>query len=161
MRNAIVNIFIMALILVFAPIANANLLQNGDFEKGSRKWNGDDHIEYDPPNGTNHICKIELDEDKDFEFYQAVRTRKFKDLVLTFRIKKSYSYSGRGYQIRFVRNDQSYHFYDRTPPDHDEWEDVEITFSDIQRSTNIKIVFIVKSRNTGYLAFDDVMVIGK
>lgn len=153
---------ILAIAFPLASIASENLIINGDFSKGSSRWKGDENIEFETPDEKNKICKIEIDEDDDIEFYQSISsTSKYKDLTLKFKIKKSADYKGRGYQIRFIRNDGSYSYMTRKLPKNNEWKDMEIKFSDLKKSSKIEVKFIVRSGESGYLAFDDIVVTGE
>ena len=152
---------ILAIALPLSSIASENLITNGDFSKGSSRWKGDENIEFETPEEKNKICKIEIDEDDDIEFYQPIRTSKYKDLILKFKIKKSADYKGRGYQVRFIRNDGSYSYMTRNLPKNNEWKDMEIKFSDLKKSSKVEVKFIIRSGESGYLAFDNIVVTGE
>ena len=158
------KIIIFAVLAIAFPllsIASENLITNGDFTKGSSRWKGNENIEFETPDEKNKICKIEVDDDDDIEFFQPINTSKLKDLTLKFKIKKSANYKGRGYEVRFIRNDGSYTFMTRNPPKNNDWKDMEIKFSNLKKSSRVKVKFIIKSGKSGYLAFDDISVTGE
>lgn len=158
----IITTAILAITLPILSIAGENLIINGDFSKGSSRWKGDENIEFETPEEKNKICKIEVDEDDDIEFLQSISsTSKYKDLILKFKIKKSENYKGRGYQVRFIRSDGSYTYMNRDLPKNNDWKDMEIKFSDLQKSSRIELKFIIRSGDSGYLAFDDIVVTGE
>jgi len=157
-RNILTAIFVV--ISTFA-IADEELVENGDFSKGSSRWDGDENVEYETSAEQNKVCKIEVDDDGDLEFHQKFSVDDYKDLFLTFKIRKSEDYEGRGYQVRFIRKDGSYTYMERKLPKNNDWKEMEIKFSDIKRSSHIELRFIVRSGESGYLAFDDISVIGK
>lgn len=153
---------VLAIAFPLLSIASENLITNGDFSKGSSRWKGDENIEFETPDEKNKICLIEIDEDDDIEFYQSISsTSKYKDLVLKFKIKKSADYKGRGYQVRFIRSDGSYSYMTRSLPKNNEWKDMEIKFSDLKKSSKIDLKFIVRSGDSGSLAFDNIVVTGE
>jgi hypothetical protein len=160
MKN--INCAILALAFPLLSTAGENLIKNGDFSKGSSRWKGDENIEFETPAEKNKICKIIVDEDDDIEFFQSISsTSKYKDLMLKFRVKKSDNYKGRGYQVRFIRSDGSYTYMTRPLPKNSDWKDMEIKFSDLKKSSRIDLKFIIRSGDSGYLAFDDITVIGE
>lgn len=95
-------IAIMALAsLALSSVAEKNLIENGDFSQGSKKWKGAPHnehvkkwqgkknIEFETPTSTNQVCKIELDETYSIAFYQKIKTRGLDRLIVKCRYKKS------------------------------------------------------------------------
>ena len=158
----IIKSAILVIAFPLLTIAGENLITNGDFSKGSSRWKGDENIEFETPEEKNKICKIEVDEDDDIEFYQFISsTSKYKDLILKFKIKKSANYKGRGYQVRFIRSDGSYSYMTRNLPKNNDWKDMEIKFSDLKKSSRIELKFIIRSGDSGYLAFDNIIVTGE
>lgn len=152
---------LLAAVFPLALMADENLIKNGDFSRGSSSWRGKRNIEYETAAEENKICQIEIDDDDDIEFWQSMRTSRLKDLTLTFKIKKSPDYKGRGYQIRFIRPDGSYTYMTRPVPKNDSWKEMEIKFSDLKKSSQIDLKFIVRSGESGWLAFDDIVVVGE
>ena len=146
------------IIACFLPLGlNASILKNSDFEKGSTGWKGDKNIEYETYLKANKVCRIEVDA-KDQEFYQQIKSKDAKDLVLTFRVRKSADYEGRGISVRFTREDTSYTFYDRTVKGED-WQEIRIRYSDLQGSKEIKFSVIVRSGKEGHIDFDDFLLV--
>ena len=131
---------------------------NGDFSKGSSRWKGDENIQFDTPAEKNKICRIELDDDKDIDFYQEIKVKGIKDIMVRYKIRKSSNYDGRGYQVRFVRDDGSYNYFDRAVPKKEGWNEAVVKFKGIGNTSKLKVKFRVLSGDAGYLAFDDIVV---
>jgi hypothetical protein len=147
--------------VTLASFAGENLIINGDFAKGSSRWKGDENIEFETPAEENKVCKIILDEDDDIKFHQEIRTKGLKDLTVKYRLKKSQNYDGRGYDVRIIRDDGSFYFYNQSLPKNGDWNDRSVTFSDLKKSSRIKVTFLIRSGNSGYLLFDDISAAGK
>lgn len=142
----------LSLLLIISGLY-ATELRNGDFESGSSGWRGDNKVVYETDEKLNKVCRMEADSD-DQIFYQEIKTKKAKDLKLKFKVKKSIDYEGRGFSIRFVRDNGSYTFFDSSA-DSTEWKEKTINFSDINGSRSIKISVLARSADEGYLDFDD------
>ena len=140
-------------ILLISSGLHATELRNGDFERGSTGWRGDKKIVYETDAKLNKVCRMKADRDAQ-SFYQEIKTKKAKDLILTFKVKESTDYEGRGYSIRFVRPNGSYTFYNRSVGS-SEWVDERIVFSDIRGLKSMDLSVLVRSADEGYLDFDD------
>ena len=146
--------------LSLASIAGENLINNGDFEKGSNRWSGDKKIVYETEERANKICKVELEDDEDHSFYQKIVLQEPKDLILRFKIKKSADYKGSDeIGIRFKEEHASMST-SRMIPDNNEWNEIEFKYTNFRDAKRIQIIFTVK-RGTGTLYFDDIEITEK
>lgn len=159
MRKVIVFTFLVAICGGVIAGTEESLIKNGDFEKGSSGWKGDEEI---VSHSGNNICLIELDESENVEFFQHVKSRGYKELLITFRVKKSKDYEGRGFEVRMSRDVGGFYYSTRNAPSSaDTWQDHTVRMTHVDGSSRVKISFIVLSGETGYLAFDEIKVVGK
>lgn len=149
---------LIALCATSSLLAETSLLRNGDFETGSNSWDGDRRVDYETDARKNKTCRMRVRDD-DQTFHQEIKVRKMKDVSLRYRVRCSRDYEGRGYSVRFVREDGSYSYFDVRDLE-SEWTDKTFTFSDLQDSERIELMFIVRSGERGYLEFDDIEAIG-
>ncbi len=147
-------------LLSFASNTQNNLIKNGDFEKDSTGWRGDENIVFYTPAETNKICRIVIDKEEIIEFHQKIKTSKMTGLTIRFKMKKSIDYKGEGLQIKFERGDGSGSGMSRTLPYNNEWNDIEWNANGVVREeSQIKVVFMVKPGQSGTLSFDDIEIV--
>lgn len=154
-------------------LAGENLIQNGDFSQGSKKWRGDINVEFETPAETNQVCKIELDEEDYKTFHQRVKTRELTRLIVQYKIKLSKDCEpSTGYPVycSFVKKDgeRAYMLSDGefdtryyTPPSSPSWKDVKLGFRLNKRFRDGELRIEVRSGYSGYIMIDDISVTGE
>ena len=94
------SLFILAIMGITALArAEENLVKNGDFSNGPKKWSGKKNIVFETAAKKNNVCKMVVKKKRSYAFYQTISASKKHDLIITFRLKKSDDYKGKGYRI--------------------------------------------------------------
>lgn len=149
-------LFLFALVLpLFAE--EENLVSNGDFQKKKSGWKGDGKADFE---GDNIFLTLDVDSRDLSEIVQKVRTKDLKDLILTFKARKSDDYDGRGFYVRFERPDGSYTFYTHERIN-DDWSDFTVRYGDLKDSKYIFLKFLVREGEEGSVDFDDIVLVGE
>jgi len=151
------KLLIRLLVLTIAISCSAqNLLENGDFERGERRWDGRWKCETD---GDNAFAAIQAHSSESRILSQRFEIRNgMLDLHLSLRYKTSPDYKGRGMRILFERPDGNYTYWDVTVKPSESWKPFKWKFSDI-RTTKSFILKIEVRPGTGTLYFDDITII--
>ena len=139
-----------------------NILQNGDFSKGSKKWHGDIRVTHETSSKKNKICIIKI-KDESRLFYQYAKPKKKTKITLQFRVKRSADYAGKGYQIRFEKNG-SYKIWDKkVPKKANQWVDIKIkiSYKNYKKCKYVKLEVRTKPGVSGFLYFDDFKLVEK
>lgn len=144
--------------LISSSALSENLIRNGDFERGSGGWDGDERVVPEGSGSENHVCRIRLSSE-DQEFNQQIKSRNLKSVTLRFRAKRSPDNTGASYTVRFTRDDGSSVFYDFREFGSD-WRTESLTFSDIDESKELLLSFEIKSGDKGHVDFDDIVATG-
>jgi len=150
-------IVLLLLFSVASGFAQESLLKNGDFEKGTSDWKGKYKV---VDEGDNMVACIDVDRRKELAFEQKVRTRKIKDLALTFRYKTSTDYEGRGLVVRFSRPDGSSTFNTTDLAASTEWKEYFWNFGEIREAKKMTLIITAKD-GKGKIYFDDFVMIAK
>ncbi len=127
-----------------------NLFRNSDMETGSG-WSGDRRFE---KVDENRVMVMEARKGRTVTCYQDVATRDQKDLILKFRYRTK-DYSGRGLQLRGLRQNDSSTFRNINLKADDQWHDFEWQFSEIRGSSKIRFSFELLE-GEGKVFLDDV-----
>jgi len=160
MRKKILISLIFTLLSLASFGEENNLLQNGDFSKGTKKWHGDIRIIYETSSKKNKVCVIKI-KDESFLFYQYAKSKKRKKVTIQFRVKRSADYVGKEkYQIRFWNNDRFYTWNKNVPKQADQWVHVTIKVP-FKRCKIVKLEVRTKPGTSGCLYFDDFKLIEK
>ena len=148
-------------IVTFAG-AEENLVKNGDFSDGSSRWSGKKNIEFETAAKKNKVCKMFVKKKRSYAFYQTISASKKHDLIITFRLKKSDDYKGKGYRISSGLQTATTWYWDLKPPKKRmKWKKVKLRIkkSHLKNSSHFKFIIKVKSGSSGYLMFDDFKIV--
>lgn len=140
-----------------SSVASENLINNGDFEKGSSGWSGDTKIVYETEEKKNKICKVELEDDEDLKFWKKIVLQDPKDLILRFKIKKSADYKGSEELDLYFEEEHASMRTTQIIPDNNEWNITEFKYTNFRDAKRINIIFDVK-KGAGTLYFDDIEI---
>jgi len=136
-----------------------DIIKNGDFSEGSSRWSGKKKIVFETQAKKNKVCKIEVKKKHSAIFYQTISTSKKTDLILTFRVKKSKDYKGKGYQVKFELQTDVTWFWGSSPAPKkaDKWVKVNFRLKKerFKNSSHFKLMIKVNPGSSGYLMFDD------
>ena len=139
--------------------AEENLIKNGDFSKGTSRWGGKKKITFETEAKKNKVCKIKVKKKHSYTFYQTISTSKKTDLILSFKIKKSNDYKGKGYQVKFeLQTDTTWYWKKSSPPKKpNKWVKVSFRMKKerFRNSSHFKMMIKVNPGSSGYLMFDD------
>ena len=142
-------VLFLALLLPCLCLAE-NLFTNSSMDT-TGSWRGDRRFENVEGNA---VLSLEAKKNKPVYFSQDVNTRKATDVVLKFRYQTS-DYSGRGLQVRGLRQDDSSTFNNRQLKADGKWHDMTWNFTEIRGSQ--RMTFSVELlEGTGKVLFDDV-----
>ncbi len=135
-----------------------NLIENGDFENKTRKWDGDLDDEVIDENG---VAVVELEESQDTILWQRVELDDDTfELEVKLKYKPGMDYKGRGFRILFERPDTSYTYRDIAVKQNHAWQDVEWKFTNIKKAARMKFRIEVRP-GEGTIYFDDVRIVAK
>lgn len=148
-------VFLLALIPSLALAADENLFRNSDMDS-TAAWKGDKG--FHTLNG-NKVLEIKANPNREVSFNQVADTRKVKDIQLTLRYITS-DYQGRGFQIKGVRADATWTFYDFELIADGQWHEIPLKFSEVNGSRQVDFKFVVKD-GTGTVYFDDIVAFPK
>jgi hypothetical protein len=153
-------IFFVLILSVISFGEDNNLLQNGDFSKGSKNWHGDIRVTYETSSKKNKVCIVKI-KDESFLFYQYAKPKKRTKITLHFRVKRSADYVGKEkYQVRFWHNDRYYTWNKNVPKQAEQWKDVKIKIP-FKKCKYVKLEIRTKPGVSGFLYFDDFKLIEK
>jgi hypothetical protein len=154
---------VSALALASAPSTLAaeaeNLLKNGDFEKGVTYWRGDRKVIGEEGKPENHVAQVDVNKRQARFFHQEADTRDMKDIRLTFRMKASADYKGRGVQLRFKRRQGGFTYRDLDVAAGADWKDVTWNFGEIRGENKLVLEVEVKDGDAGSVYFDDFVLV--
>jgi len=151
------------------PSPQDEMIENGDFSKGSSRWTGNKEIVYETPAKKNKVCKVETDENDHTGFSQKITTRGVRRLTVKFRIKKSRDYDSENpnwpCKVYFKKTkDGPGKYLGHFQPEKRlkniwgyDWVDVEGTIVLSKKSSSGYLTFGV-SGFSGYVMFDDISV---
>jgi hypothetical protein len=150
---------IRLLVLTAAISCSAqDLLENGDFNKGERRWEGRWKCEAD---GDNAFAAIPTHSSEPRILSQRFEVRNgVLDLNLKLKYKTSPDYKGRGFRILFERPDSNYTYRDVAVKPSESWQTFEWKFSDIKNAKSLNFKIEVRP-GTGSLYFDDITIIAE
>lgn len=147
-----IRLIILLLLTGITTASAKNLLENSDFSKGERKWEG----RWDAvTEGENTVAAVAADASQVRTMSQRFELRnKVFDLTLKVKYKTSPDYAGRGFRLLFERPDKSYTYMDYRVKPSSEWTTVEWDFSDIKGAQTLVLKAEVR-QGAGIIYFDD------
>lgn len=142
------------IVLTAAMGASAqDLLENGDFSKGERRWEGRWKCETE---GENLFAMVDVHSSETRTFSQRFEIRNgVLDLTLKLKYKTSPDYKGRGFRTLFERPDGSYTYWDVPVKSTESWKTFDWNFSDIKNAKSLILKIEVRP-GSGVLYFDDI-----
>ena len=165
MKNA-TRLIISALAITSSAWAGStgggeNLLDNGDFEKKKARWKGDGSVEV--VEAGNKALVLEIDDRKELEIAQKIKTKNLKRVVLTFRCKISEDFDGVGMTLRFVRPDRSstYRTYAPDRLSRGKWKTYTWDFREIRDERDMIFKIETKTGDAGSIFIDDLKIVAK
>jgi len=157
MKYLLLAVFILCISL--PAFSSENLIENGDFEKKTRKWDGkiDDALL-----GENWVGIVELHRSRDQVFSQKFRLEKDTyELGIKFKYKVRTDYKGRGFRVMMKRPNGSYIYWDKKPrQNHLDWQDVSLEFSKFNGARDLTFQVEVRP-GEGSIYFDDVIIVSQ
>ena len=157
------SLFILAIMGITALArAEENLVKNGDFSNGPKKWSGKKNIVFETAAKKNNVCKMVVKKKRSYAFYQTISASKKHDLIITFRLKKSDDYKGKGYRISSDLQTATTWYWDLKPPKKSmKWKKVKLRIkkNELENGSHFKFIIKVKSGSSGYLMFDDFKIV--
>ena len=136
-----------------------DIIKNGDFSQGASRWSGKKKIVFETDAKKNKVCRIDVKRNHSYTFYQTISTSKKTDLILTFRVKKSKDYKGKGYQVKFELQTDVTWYWNSSPAPKKAEKWVKVSFrlrkERFKNSSHFKLMIKVNPGSSGYLMFDD------
>jgi hypothetical protein len=157
--NALSLLIVLTLGLAGTVHADDELLRNGDFSRGKSGWKGEGKVTEDDKE--NKYIEIRVDAKDILDFYQEdLDVKNVKDLVLTFRYKTSADYSGRGFQLEFVRPTGGFTYRTVSIQSTPEWKSYTWNFARTKDSDELTLRIKILEGD-GEIMFDDFSVTAK
>lgn len=132
---------------------NVNIFKNGDFTKKTTSWKGDLEVNPDAPNSKNLIAEVEVVRTSKM-FSQTIRNQGGQKIEMNFMYRCSLDYNGGGFEVRCVRDDGIYKFFN-IPKMKAEWSVMTISFDDLAGSKSQEIEIRIPIGTRGKIMFDE------
>ncbi|NQX01759.1 hypothetical protein HQ447_13975 [bacterium] len=132
---------------------NVNLFKNGHFTKRTTSWKGDLEVNPDAPKSENLIAEVEVTRTSKM-FSQTIQNQGGQKIEMNFRYRCSLDYDGGGFEVRCVRDDGTYKFFN-IPKMNSKWSIMTLSFTDLAGSKSPEIQVRIPRGTRGKIMFDE------